>query len=92
MCHYVEICGYDAMTDEFEIRDPASSGKHEKVTSKRPEEARKSFGTDEDLLLLPCDGVKMNEANYDGNRFITIQDGVWKATLLLLAVAVVELS
>ncbi|CAL5376107.1 unnamed protein product [Camellia sinensis] len=49
--HYVVICGYDAMTDEFEIRDPASSGKHEKVTSKRLEEARKSFGIDEDLLL-----------------------------------------
>ncbi|CAL5365325.1 unnamed protein product [Camellia sinensis] len=40
-CHYVVICGYDAMTDEFEIRDPASSGKHEKVTSKRLEEARR---------------------------------------------------
>ncbi|CAL5396764.1 unnamed protein product [Camellia sinensis] len=39
--HYVVICGYDAMTDEFEIRDPASSGKHEKVTSKRLEEARR---------------------------------------------------
>ncbi|CAL5431351.1 unnamed protein product [Camellia sinensis] len=52
MCHYVVICGYDAMTDEFEIRDPASSGKHEKVTSKRLEEARKSFGIDEDLLLI----------------------------------------
>lgn len=23
--HYVVICGYDADTDEFEIRDPASS-------------------------------------------------------------------
>ncbi|KAF5948757.1 hypothetical protein HYC85_014714 [Camellia sinensis] len=31
-------------------------------------------------------------ANYDGNRFITIQDGVWKATPLLLTVAVIELS
>lgn len=26
--------------------------KHDKVTSKRLEEARKSFGTDEDLLLV----------------------------------------
>ncbi|KAE9451403.1 hypothetical protein RHGRI_027576 [Rhododendron griersonianum] len=50
--HYVVICGYDAVTDEFEIRDPASSRKHDKVTSKRLEEARKSFGTDEDLLLV----------------------------------------
>ncbi|KAE9447877.1 hypothetical protein C3L33_20223, partial [Rhododendron williamsianum] len=30
--------------------------------------------------------------NYDGNRFITLQDGVWKATPLLLTVAVIELS
>ncbi|XP_058215734.1 thylakoid membrane protein TERC, chloroplastic isoform X4 [Rhododendron vialii] len=32
------------------------------------------------------------QANYDGNRFITLQDGVWKATPLLLTVAVIELS
>lgn len=50
--HYIVICGYDADSDEFEIRDPASSRKHEKVTSKCLEEARKSFGTDEDLLLI----------------------------------------
>ncbi|XP_027164055.1 protein GUCD1 isoform X1 [Coffea eugenioides] len=50
--HYVIICGYDAATDEFEIRDPASSSKHERMTSRRLEEARKAFGTDEDLLLI----------------------------------------
>lgn len=50
--HYVVICGYDADKDEFEIRDPASSRKHERVSSKRLEDARKSFGTDEDLLLV----------------------------------------
>ncbi|KAM7255033.1 hypothetical protein ACFE04_020274 [Oxalis oulophora] len=30
--------------------------------------------------------------NYDGNRFFTVQDGIWKATPLLLTVAVIELS
>ncbi|KAM5556557.1 guanylyl cyclase 1 [Rosa sericea] len=50
--HYVIICGYDTATDEFEIRDPACSRKHEKVSSTCLEEARKSFGTDEDLLLI----------------------------------------
>lgn len=50
--HYVVICGYDADRDEFEIRDPASSRKFERVPSKSLEEARKSFGTDEDLLLI----------------------------------------
>ncbi|XP_057981763.1 guanylyl cyclase 1 isoform X3 [Malania oleifera] len=41
--HYVVICGYDAHTDEFEIRDPASSRNHERVLSKCLEKARKSF-------------------------------------------------
>ncbi|XP_024027792.1 uncharacterized protein LOC21389322 isoform X2 [Morus notabilis] len=50
--HYVIICGYDSLTDEFEIRDPASARKHVKVSSDCLEEARKSFGTDEDLLLI----------------------------------------
>ncbi|GER54448.1 guanylyl cyclase-related family protein [Striga asiatica] len=50
--HYVVICGYDAVTHEFEIRDPASSMKHVKVSSWCLEQAHKSFGTDEDLLLI----------------------------------------
>ncbi|KAK3028599.1 hypothetical protein RJ639_039942, partial [Escallonia herrerae] len=50
--HYIVICGYDAVTDEFEIRDPASSRKHDRVTSRCLEEARKSFGTDEDLVMI----------------------------------------
>ncbi|GFP86343.1 protein gucd1 [Phtheirospermum japonicum] len=50
--HYVVICGYDAVTNEFEIRDPASSIKHERVSSWCLEQAHKSFGTDEDLLLI----------------------------------------
>ncbi|KAK3230981.1 hypothetical protein Dsin_002862 [Dipteronia sinensis] len=53
--HYVVICGYDVDADEFEIRDPASSRIHERVSSKRLEEARKSFGTDEDILLISLD-------------------------------------
>ncbi|XP_056169532.1 guanylyl cyclase 1 isoform X3 [Syzygium oleosum] len=50
--HYIVICGYDADKDEFEIRDPASSRNQEKVTSRCLGEARKSFGTDEDILLI----------------------------------------
>ncbi|KZV34977.1 hypothetical protein F511_04951 [Dorcoceras hygrometricum] len=50
--HYIVICGYDALTDEFEIRDPASSRKREMITSWCLEQAHKSFGTDEDLLLV----------------------------------------
>lgn len=50
--HYVVICGYDAQSDEFEIRDPASSRKSDRISSKCLEEARKSYGTDEDILLV----------------------------------------
>ncbi|XP_075513409.1 guanylyl cyclase 1 isoform X2 [Primulina tabacum] len=50
--HYIVICGYDAVTDEFEIRDPASTRKHEKIASWCLGHAHKSFGTDEDLLLI----------------------------------------
>ncbi|KAI3748776.1 hypothetical protein L6452_12104 [Arctium lappa] len=50
--HYVVICGYDAVTDEYEIRDPASSRERERISSKCLEEARKSYGTDEDILLV----------------------------------------
>ncbi|XP_065872416.1 guanylyl cyclase 1 [Euphorbia lathyris] len=59
--HYVVICGYDARSNEFEIRDPASSRKTERISSKCLEEARKSFGTDEDLLLISLE--KRSEVN-----------------------------
>lgn len=57
--HYVVICGYDALTDAFEIRDPASSRQRERITSRCLAEARKSFGTDEDILLISLE----NEGN-----------------------------
>ncbi|MCL7034591.1 hypothetical protein MKW94_017963 [Papaver nudicaule] len=53
--HYVVICGYDMEKDEFEIRDPASSRKYDRVSMECLEEARKSYGTDEDLLLISLD-------------------------------------
>ncbi|KAJ4836552.1 Guanylyl cyclase 1 [Turnera subulata] len=55
--HYVVICGYDAGVDEFEIRDPATNREHERISSKCLEEARKSFGTDEDLLLISLEKI-----------------------------------
>ncbi|KAG7608257.1 Protein GUCD1 [Arabidopsis suecica] len=61
--HYVVICGYDAVRDEFEIRDPASSKIHERISSKCLENARKSFGTDEDLLLINLENMR-NQNGY----------------------------
>ncbi|CAA7398085.1 unnamed protein product [Spirodela intermedia] len=49
--HFIVICGYDGEKDEFDIRDPASSRKQERIPLACLEVARKSFGTDEDILL-----------------------------------------
>ncbi|KAG6530477.1 hypothetical protein ZIOFF_012716 [Zingiber officinale] len=58
MGHYVVICGFDRGSGEFEIRDPASPRKHEKLSIECLDEARKSFGTDEDILLISLSGKK----------------------------------
>ncbi|KAF9597940.1 hypothetical protein IFM89_022758 [Coptis chinensis] len=50
--HFVVVCGYDADKGEFEIRDPASTREYERVTMDCLEDSRKSYGTDEDLLLI----------------------------------------
>ncbi|GAB2211135.1 hypothetical protein Droror1_Dr00016427 [Drosera rotundifolia] len=68
--HYIVICGYDTTNDEFEIRDPANSSKQlKRVSSRCLDEARKSFGTDEDLLLISLEntlsGEKFSSANSD---------------------------
>ncbi|CAH1445364.1 unnamed protein product [Lactuca virosa] len=55
--HYIVICGYDAVTDEFEIRDPAISRSRGTISSRCLEKARKSFGTDEDILLIHLENV-----------------------------------
>ncbi|KAJ9694611.1 hypothetical protein PVL29_010204 [Vitis rotundifolia] len=59
----------------------------------------KLFAADEDetdlsnnFVVKTCQKFIPVTANYEGNRFVTIQDGVWKATPLLLTVAVIELS
>ncbi|PSR98210.1 Thylakoid membrane protein like [Actinidia chinensis var. chinensis] len=55
-------------------------------------------GEDEDsdlsdnFIVKTCQEFIPVTSNYDGNRFITVQDGVRKATPLLLTVAVIELS
>ncbi|GAA0153528.1 hypothetical protein LIER_11744 [Lithospermum erythrorhizon] len=53
-------------------------------------------GEDSDLsdnfIVKTCQKFIPVTSNYDGNRFITVQDGIWKGTPLLLTVAVIELS
>ena len=50
--HYVLVCGYDGSRGDFVVRDPASSRQTLYVPAASFEEARKSFGTDEDVLLI----------------------------------------
>ncbi|XP_016442945.1 thylakoid membrane protein TERC, chloroplastic isoform X2 [Nicotiana tabacum] len=46
----------------------------------------------DNFIVKTCQKFIPITSEYDGNRFLTLQDGVWKATPLLLTVAVVELS
>ncbi|OMP03631.1 Integral membrane protein TerC [Corchorus olitorius] len=46
----------------------------------------------DNFIVKTCQRFIPVTANYDGDRFITKQDGIWKATPLLLTVAVIELS
>ncbi|GAQ91159.1 Guanylyl cyclase domain containing protein [Klebsormidium nitens] len=50
--HYIVVCGYDHDRDEYEIRDPSSSSEVQRVSTGALEAARRSYGTDEDLLLI----------------------------------------
>jgi len=51
--HYVLLYDYNAVTGEFSMRDPASSTSRTTVKEATLERARKSFGTDEDVIIVP---------------------------------------
>ncbi|KAJ8570806.1 hypothetical protein K7X08_037778 [Anisodus acutangulus] len=46
----------------------------------------------DNFIVKTCQKFIPITSEYDGDRFLTLQDGVWKATPLLLTVAVIELS
>jgi len=50
--HYILLCGYDGGRATFTARDPASSRPIVHLPAATLEEARRSFGTDEDLLVV----------------------------------------
>ncbi|CAH8281537.1 unnamed protein product [Eruca vesicaria subsp. sativa] len=59
----------------------------------------KLFSSEEDdtdlsdnFIVKTCQRFIPVTSTYDGNRFFTKHDGIWKATPLLLTVAVIELS
>ena len=50
--HYIVVVSYNANTDRYGIRDPASEYENVLVPSASLDLARTSFGTDEDVLLI----------------------------------------
>nr|XP_039268083.1 protein GUCD1-like isoform X1 [Styela clava] len=50
--HFVVIVGYDLNRKIFFLNDPSPDGKHVQCTFETLERARKSYGTDEDILFL----------------------------------------
>nr|XP_048321422.1 thylakoid membrane protein TERC, chloroplastic [Ziziphus jujuba var. spinosa] len=44
------------------------------------------------FIVTTCQRFIPVTSSYDGDRFFTVEDGIWKATPLLLTVAVIELS
>lgn len=51
--HFVVLCDYDPKTDLFMYRDPGSSASACFMRSADLEQARRSLGTDEDLICIP---------------------------------------
>jgi hypothetical protein len=51
--HYVLLYDYSYESKEFSMRDPASSTSRTAVKEATLEKARKSFGTDEDVIIVP---------------------------------------
>eukprot|EP00955_Chlamydomonas_euryale_P100040 365255-Chlamydomonas_euryale.AAC.19 len=51
--HYVLIIGFDPVTDEYIVRDPAGMDAEQRLAASSLDQARMSFGTDEDLIIVP---------------------------------------
>jgi hypothetical protein len=50
--HYIVVAGYCPETDCYAIRDPAAETGHLTIAADTFEAARRSFGTDEDIILV----------------------------------------
>ena len=54
--HFVLLCGFDARSNHFALRDPDGPARVRRVAAAALDEARAAFGTDEDLLLVELAG------------------------------------
>jgi hypothetical protein len=50
--HFVVLCGFDTEADLIFYRNPACSQRLSCTNSEQFEQARKSYGTDEDILFI----------------------------------------
>lgn len=50
--HYVLLAGFDGAANEYVVRDPAAAMEDLRVSVAALELARRSFGTDEDILVI----------------------------------------
>ena len=57
------VCGYNADTDSFLLQDPAAGCCNISVPSATFEYARKAWGTDEDLLIVPLSNHQVSSAS-----------------------------
>ena len=55
--HYIVVVAYCASSDSYEVRDPAAEAGHLTVPAAVLEAARRSFGTDEDIILVRTPSV-----------------------------------
>lgn len=56
MGHYVVVIGFDAVKQEYVIRDPSAGAEELHVCAASFHQARRAFGTDEDLLVISVEG------------------------------------
>lgn len=68
MGHYILVCGYSAEQRSFVVQDPASSRADIMLPEAALDSARKTFGTDEDLLF-----VRMRRALAEGAESAVLQ-------------------
>lgn len=67
--HYIIVCGYDSVTQEYSYLDPALTSTVKTITSHGLDEARCCEGTDEDIIIIqiPQDLISNKETESYAN-------------------------
>eukprot|EP00798_Chlamydomonas_sp_ICE-L_P018791 gene18791-25333_t len=62
MGYYVILIGFDSDTKEYIFHDPAASSPEQRIGVEALDQARRSFGTDEDLLVISSPKIRDHTA------------------------------